>query len=242
MNVDDVFLGPEKAVISAVKSNLILLLETKHAFWNGVTTDCVVAGGYFANAFVDESYKDIDVFILNKNVSVYAHLTDNLRNDDQWVIRDSNAGGYLQNPHIHGTATNVKTKVQYILTDYATRQELLKDFDFRHATVSYDPTERKLYITRGAYDDIRNKVLTKNGKKPVQRWREKKFFDRGWSYPVTVAPYTGSLSQVEEALKDGYDQIVKKALGEMLYNLGVTKTPEQVDDTDLESFRKLMKE
>lgn len=230
---DDVFRGPEKAVINAVKTNLLMTIDHLKIFGEslGLSNDIVIAGGYFATAFVDEPFKDIDVFILNKNVQVYANLTDNSPIHEKWKIRDKDAGTYLDNPHIHGTALNEGTKVQYILTDYPDRRALLDHFDYRHCTVSYTPIDNKLYITRGAYDDIRNKTLTTNGTNRPKAWREQKFFKRGWRYPIkdnVTQPVDAitkdySLSS-NDGLGDSYRGIINSALNNMLNNLSKTKS------------------
>lgn len=226
----DIFLTTEQVIISAIKAQIQSMMHTKQMFWNGVVNDCVIAGGVFASLINDEPLKDIDVFILNKNVSVYAHLTDNNSIHEKWKIRDSGAGGYLQNPHIHGVATNLNTKVQYILTDYATREELLKDFDYKHTTVSYVPKEMKLYITRGAFDAIRNKELVVNGHKEPKVWRESKFVKRGWR--TSAIDHHQALKESFQHLNDKYDQVIKDALGDMLNKINpVPATMTIKDDT-----------
>lgn len=206
---DNVFSNAEQVIISAVKAQTLVMIQNKQMFWNGVETDCVIAGGVFASLINDAAIKDIDVFILNKNVSVYAHLTDNARNSDPWVIRDRGADNYLKNPHIHGTAFNTKTKVQYILTDYATREDLLKDFDYKHTTVSYVPKEMKLYITRGAFDAIRNKHLIVNGDNKAQHWRQSKFENRGWKMAWTA-------TQHHQGLTDSYQATIQQSVADMI--------------------------
>lgn len=175
-----IFKPTEIALINAIKAQIQSMIHTKQIFWNGVYEDCVITGGVFPSLINGEKLKDIDVFILNKNINVYAHLTNNAAINDKWLIRDKGAGEYLQNPHIHGTATNINTAVQYILTDYTSREELLKSFDYKHTTVSYVPKEDKLYITRGAYDAICNMNLIPNGDNIPKHWRYSKFVNRGW--------------------------------------------------------------
>jgi hypothetical protein len=202
-------------------------MNAKDIFWNGITTDCVIAGGYFASAFRDEGFNDIDVFILNKNVGVYQALTDHPSRNVKWKIRDKDAGRYLQNPRIFGTATNTHTKVQFILTDYTSRKELLDHFDYLHATVSYVPAENKLYITRGAFDACRKKQLRPNGSNQPKQWREDKFLKRGWT-----------------AVWSANDQIVQKAVADMFDRMkpGAYTIPADVaKDIDIEAFKALVK-
>jgi hypothetical protein len=194
----------QSTVISATKSNLKIILASKEAFWNGVEDDCVVAGGCFASMINDEAPKDYDVFVLNMNTQVYKHLTDVSRNNDQWVLRGTDAGQYLQNPHIFGTALNKRTKVQYILTDYTSRRELLDSFDYKHCTVSYVPKENNLYITPDAYDAIRRRELRVNGNNKPKFFREEKFVKRGWK-PVNETP------KIEGIVAQPYDNILMEA-------------------------------
>lgn len=176
---DYIFNATEQTNINAVKINLKNYINGKKMFWNGITRDCVISGGYFASVFTSEPFNDIDVFILNKSVDVYAALTD--KKTGRWKILDRDAGKYLQNPHIFGTATNLDTKIQYILTDYKSRKELLDSFDYVHTTVSYVPAEDILYVTRAAFDAFRQKKLISNGKNVPKYHRQEKFEKRGWT-------------------------------------------------------------
>lgn len=217
---DYVFSATERAVIDAVKTNIQLFMNAKDIFWNGVTADCVIAGGYFASAFREENFNDIDVFILNNNVNVYQALTDYPTRTIKWKVRDKDAGRYLQNPHIHGTATNTSTKVQYILTDYTSRKELLDSFDYLHATVSYVPVENKLYITRGAFDACRKKQLRPNGNNVPKQWRQDKFMKRGWTFVNTDDAKTGDYNQ---AIQDSYQTLINKTVTDMIDSMKAQK-------------------
>lgn len=197
---DNVFTDAEQVIINTIKAQLLSMIHTKQIFWNGVENDCVVAGGVFASLINDDTIKDIDVFVLNKNTLVYKHLIGNSAINNKWVIRDVDAGEYLDNPHIHGTVLNLNTKAQYILTDYTSREELLKSFDFKHTTVSYVPKEMKLYITRSAFDAIREKKLFVNGDNNPKHWREKKFKNRGWKFPVENKAGGFNLNQFGQVL------------------------------------------
>lgn len=211
----------EQEIISNAKYNIRKLIFEKAIFWNGITFDCVIAGGFFASAMQDGTYKDIDVFILNDNKGVFSDLTAGSRSDNtgahDWEVR-GDAGEYLQNPHILATALNKKTKAQYILTDYTSREELLKSFDYKHCTVSYVPKEEKLYITRSAFDAIRNKQLIVNGDKEPKEWRETKFKNRGWQLSMKdmKIDHQQALKESFQHLNDKYDTLIKDALGDML--------------------------
>lgn len=248
--VSQVFNHTEQAVIHAVKTKLRLYLDTKGIFWNGITKDMVIAGGWFASTFKDEAPKDLDVFILNNNKEVYDAMILNLSfNSKEWQIRED-ASQYLQNPHIKATALNLRTKAQYILTDYTSREDLLKSFDYRHCTVSYDAPSKVLYITRGAYDDIINRTLTHNGDNTPRLWRKDKFEGRGWKYPVTATsaadellksylqlasdmatPVSAMTGDYSQALQDSYSKTVLEAIQNMITNVNVKQTtPGSIDD------------
>jgi hypothetical protein len=236
---NDIFQHTDKVLINSIKHSIETSILAKNIFWNGVITDCVIAGGVFASRFNNETEKDIDVFILNKNVSVYAHLTDNPATSDQWRINDKDAGTYLQNPRIYGTATNLTTKVQYIITDYTSREELVADFDYVHCKVSYDPNTQKLYITRGAYQAIRNKLLIAAPNKATKYWRTAKFISQGWT-PSHVHTADDHL----KGLNDSFQSVIQQSVNDMLKRIkeqkGMLPTLDE-KDIDIEAFHQLIK-
>lgn len=189
--MSDVFTLAESENILTTKTAIKKLILDKHIFrgQSGQPQgDVVIAGGFFATMLKLEPYNDVDVFILNNNQMLYDHLT--YKNDPDptgsvWNLRQD-GGAYLKNPRIKSLATNRNTKVQYILTDFRTRKELLADFDFVHCTVSYDATSDNLFITREAYDCIVKKELRNNKKDEPAMWRKDKFLSRGWSYVLAL--------------------------------------------------------
>lgn len=185
----DVFTLAESENIITTKTAIKKLILDKHIFrgQSGLPLgDVVIAGGFFASMLKLDPYNDVDVFILNKNAELYKHLTYVNESDPTGSVWTTNGEvtRYLNNPHILATATNKNTKVQYILTDFRTRKELLSDFDFVHCTVSYDATSDNLFITREAYDCIVKKELRNNKKEEPAMWRKDKFLSRGWSYAL----------------------------------------------------------
>lgn len=190
------FTSEEKANIYNLKKAIKLAMND-----NGIGTygnfDMVIAGGFFSTMFGESShYNDIDVFILNNNAALFANCTTG---PGAWKfnVNDGNSP-YFHNPHILRTAKNGSNKVQFILTDYKTREELIASFDFVHCTISYNTIKDVLYITRRAYDANKNKHLINNSKTaaPAQTWRVQKFLDRGWQVPpgkTVYAPYGSPL-------------------------------------------------
>lgn len=186
----DVFKISERSNIIDCKDTLTSHIINNNIFRGHLhryaAADIVIAGGFFASVLNVEPPNDTDVFILNNNVDLYKHLTyvnDPDPTGSVWSVR-TNASTYLKNPRIKETALNKDTKVQYILTDFKDRKELLADFDFVHCTTSYVPADDKLYITREAYDCIMKKELRNNKKDPPAGWRLDKFVKRGWRYPI----------------------------------------------------------
>jgi hypothetical protein len=186
---------------------------TKHSYRNHPSF--VIAGGVFASIFHKEKIFDIDVFILGEHHIIssedwitpnYDHFSSLIRyKNGRWNVQfrldeDDN----YHNPHVFGTATHKESGIQYIMTNHLTRQELLKDFDFVHCTVSYH--EGKLNINRGAYDAIANKHLVpQNRKKKIKQWRQDKFIGRGWwdeNNPI--------VNQTGRTLKDIMDEVLDK--------------------------------
>lgn len=150
--------------------------------------DIVVAGGCIASIFNKEAINDYDIFILNSNRKLFNSLIEN--KTGIWKIRfvndEEDNSKYFNNPHILMTATNVKNtqstdNIQYILTDYKSRQELIASFDFLHCTANYVPVENKMYITHNAYESITLKWLVRHNKeRPPLEYRVKNLIRRGW--------------------------------------------------------------
>ena len=212
-----IFSAAEQALINAVKTNLSAYIKHKKILYDGISANCVIAGGYFASVFNDESFKDIDVFILNNSEYLLETLilNSNISSiSNEWTL--SKDVKYLENPHIKATAFNRITKVQFILTDYTSREELIDSFDYRHCTVSYVPRDDKLYITRSAFDCIRKKTLVENGDKKPKAWRHNKFLNRGWNYPVTVPDF------YKDVLRNSYLSLKQDIITEMTEKLGAS--------------------
>ena len=181
------FTSEEKAIVYQLKRSLKLAMED-----GGISDysnfNMVIAGGFFASMFGSTAYNqynDLDVFILN-NEALFQNCIQTTTY--KWKVSEKTAGSpYFHNPHILKTAKNTVNKVQFILTDYNTREELIASFDFVHCTISYDTMQEVLYITRRAYDANKNKHLINNLKtEPPQSWRVQKFIDRGWKVPQAI--------------------------------------------------------
>jgi hypothetical protein len=200
--MNSVFTPLEQDMIQITKRGLEQFVAAHNVFWNGITDDCVIAGGYFASALNNKAFKDIDVFILNGRRDIYDSFVPSNAEQQGWQVR-GDAAAYLENSHIKATALNPVNKVQYILTDYKDRKELLNNFDYRHCTVSYVPSTKLMYVTRGAFDDIISNTLTPNGDNVPKGWRKHKFLNRGWRLAMLNPPSTNPLfERYNELLKE----------------------------------------
>lgn len=136
----------------------------------------VMAGGCFTSWYHNEPAKDIDVFILNERDIMDALFTVVQKDPDRFKVGNSS---YMTNAKVSYTAFDTATQIQYIVSEYKTREELLDHFDLEHDCISF--VENKLYITRDAFDAMRTKTLKNHkGNKPPD-WRMNKFhIDRGF--------------------------------------------------------------
>lgn len=144
----------------------------------------VIAGGVISSLLRKEAYNDIDVFILKQSDKNNRHLLDLLMNDKpgKWTVRFNDKKYF--NKETKMTAFNHVTKVQYILTEFQTRQALLKHFDYLHCTGSYvHGSWETLYLTKPTYDAIMNKHLIVNNPANVSSNRTLKFGNKGWRAP-----------------------------------------------------------
>ena len=141
-------------------------------------TRMVLAGGCFTSWYHGESPKDHDVFILGSNGAKI--------NPVEWPIERYKIGNadYLNAMNHTAKIVDVildkQTNIQYIMTRYKTREELIKHFDVEHSCVSYVPSDDKLYISPLTFDCIKNKkLMAHNGK--IAHWRMHKFALKGFT-------------------------------------------------------------
>jgi len=174
--------------INDVKARVKQHMETYFSLIRNrfVAQKYVVAGGCFASLFHNEDPRDYDFFLLKSaaNSEIIEQLKIDLEKNSTTDYGTSYRIGdvtYLKNDKITDTIMLDRSKVQLINTQYNTREELVKHFDFKHCCVSYDFSTDKLYITRETYEAIMNKKLIPNDpKKPPAHWRYDKFFAKGW--------------------------------------------------------------
>lgn len=71
------------------------------------------------------------------------------------------------------------SKIQFILTKYKTREDLIAHFDFVHCQMNYH--DHKLFVSPYVLDAIKNKELI-NNQDNVEQWRIDKYKAKGYSY------------------------------------------------------------
>ncbi len=186
MTLDDVFKPSEKDKIlhmkSMSKSYIGMLFDYNI---DDVGHYLVVAGGAFADWFHGKDPKDIDVFVLHDETAkskLRSYLGSNsfvLKSTD--YLKQTNPGATHVQEIWEGKAHNNGRIYQFIFTDYWTREELIKGFDYKHCMVSYDVGKNMIYTTRQIYDAVANKKLIVNNKDRVAEWRRIKFLQRGFT-------------------------------------------------------------
>lgn len=197
-------------------------------------TEYVIAGGAFASLYHGEPVRDIDVFILDipHAIDHVVHqfnrakpngLMDSLSYNMTFMInrKSSEYVKALGNDMIRGVITATpsimkekavekyakweKTNVQFILTKYKTREELIEHFDFAHCQMNY--YDGKLYVSPRTFNAIKNKELINNQDK-VQHWRIEKYKAKGYSYKIehSTVPLRNKI------LSEYIDEHIKKIL------------------------------
>jgi hypothetical protein len=188
MTLDDVFKPSEKDKIlhmkSMVKSYLNMVLNEE--MLDDVGHYLVAAGGAFVTWFDHTSeLKDIDVFVLHDPTAknkLRLHLENNgFKQKNSEYLKQTNPGAKHVQEIWEGLHRTNGRKYQFIFTDYWSREELIREFDYKHCMVSYDVGKNMIYITRQIYDAIANKHLIVNNDKRVAEWRRTKFLQRGFT-------------------------------------------------------------
>jgi len=181
-----------RQVKQKIRNYYIKYRTTEEMIYLFNTAQLVIAGGCFASMLNGEDVKDYDVFLLdykpNREVAkmmaakydISDFSTEDIANRR---VKVGNTN-YMDNEDIEHTIFFQDSRVQYIVTKYKTREELVQHFDFKHCCVSYDLSNDNLFITRQVYDLIKSKTLVPNGmNRTPEAWRYQKFLDRGWKKP-----------------------------------------------------------
>ncbi len=145
------------------------------------TKNLVVAGGCIASMYHNEQPNDYDIFILKSD----KRLFNSIVNVDATTYHSE---GYDSMQNVMATATRYEgaNKLNYILTNHETREELIKGFDFKHCRASFVPHNNKFYISKTTFLCIKEKWLVPN-RKPhdlkADAARRMKFLGRGFTVP-----------------------------------------------------------
>lgn len=208
------FNNEEVHVIKESKREIKGQINSRSLLWNGITRNVVIAGGFFTSVLQNKPFKDIDIFVLNNDTTVYNELTGGFHNasaptqvnmTEHGIMRRSEMMSYMHNTNILDVINNTKTQAQYILTKYQTREELLNHFDYKHCKVSYVPEEDKLYINRETFDCIKNKILKWNNKQleqPNQIYRKNNFLNQGWVLHADNTKQRNYLDEILDAVSN----------------------------------------
>lgn len=164
------------------KNLITQMLRVQDPFFGMINKDkFVLAGGCFTSWYHGESPKDHDVFILGCNGTKLRPDQWSQMSDDRYEFGDANYLNAMNHKaKIVDVVLDKKTNVQYIMTQYKTREELIKHFDVEHACVSYTPADDKLYINPLAFDCIKNKKLMAHDGN-ISHWRKHKFGLKGFT-------------------------------------------------------------
>lgn len=162
------------------KSLMSKMLQVQDPFFGMIKLkELVLAGGCFTSWYHGESPKDHDVFALGWDG---AKINPAEWPEERYKIGDAN---YLKamnhSPKLVDIILDKQTNVQYIFTQYETREELIKHFDVEHACVSYTPHDDKLYISPLTFDCIKNKKIKPHNNNKIEIWRINKMKARGWN-------------------------------------------------------------
>jgi hypothetical protein len=186
-----VFSPSEVLNIIDMKNKAIGVRATKFDFFKtSIPEGLILAGGCFSSFFHRQEAKDYDVFVLkDKNFNTTRHAIDKFILDHEFStasprFRIGNSA-YINNQNnenkIIKTIFDTQTKVQFIITEFTTREELIGHFDCEHACVSFDIHDEKLYISRSTYDCIENKLIRRHKDNTILDWRKQKFKALGWT-------------------------------------------------------------
>jgi hypothetical protein len=207
MDINDVFKSSERDKIlhmkSMAKSYIGMIFDYDI---DDFSHYLVVSGGAFPDWFHGKDPKDIDVFVLhddtakNKLRSYLGGRGFVLKSID--YLKQTNPGATHVQEIWEGTSHPNGRKYQFIFTDYWSREELIKGFDYKHCMVSYDVGKNQIYTTRQIYDAIANKHLIVNNQNRVAEWRRTKFLDRGYTVPVREVVASTTMQELYEKHRD----------------------------------------
>ena len=176
----NLFTASERDDIYRAKGKLQSMLNLYVGLYPPLSMNYIVAGGIFPSLLNDDNIHDVDVFVLSTTQDIVeAFMKNPSRFTQKGPVRNDEYHNGNQKSHIIGVFNDKNNYIQYILTNYKTRQEVISNFDFVHSMVSYE--KDNLYITRPMYDAIIKKRLIPNiPKDRINQKRFEKFKSRGY--------------------------------------------------------------
>ena len=159
--------------------------------FKNIKSDYILAGGMFPSIHHTEQVRDVDIFLLDDQDISF----DDLKRTRSIIEHDGDYLKALENDMIKKTVkfspripNSLFREVQFILTKYKTREELIQHFDFVHCKMNYQ--SGKLFVSPYVFNAIKDKTLINNHDR-VQKWRIDKYQDKGYSYPENAQTFTG---------------------------------------------------
>jgi hypothetical protein len=159
--------------------------------FKNIKSDYILAGGAFPSIHHIEQVRDVDIFLLDDQDISF----DDLKRTRSIIEHDGDYLKALENDMIKKTvkfspliANSLFREVQFILTKYKTREELIQHFDFVHCKMNYQ--SGKLFVSSYVFNAIKDKTLINNHDR-VQKWRIDKYQDKGYSYSENAQTFTG---------------------------------------------------
>lgn len=156
-----------------------------------IKSDYILAGGMFPSIHHTEQVRDVDIFLLDDQDISF----DDLKRTRSIIEHDGDYLKALENDMIKKTVkfsplipNSLFKEVQFILTKYKTREELIQHFDFVHCKMNYQ--SGNLFVSPYVFNTIKDKTLINNHDR-VQKWRIDKYQDKGYSYSENAQTFTG---------------------------------------------------
>jgi hypothetical protein len=189
------FSDVEIALILATKASIKLKLEQLQSMIDPIVErgTYYVSGGCIASLIQGETPNDYDVYF--RDVTLQTLVTDTLAQKFPVAIAEVSEK-YREFVGVNGlliteNAMTLKSNIQLITKHCGEPSVVRQTFDFMHCMPFYDTKDDKLHISQEQLHLIVNKKLKVNNPDSLTRYREIKFLERGYTWPMP-------------AVRDGY--------------------------------------
>jgi hypothetical protein len=195
----------KKTFLQLIDVNLPLIFDIER-----YQKDFIIAGGVFPSLYHNELIKDIDIFIFNHAGGNFSRLLEAAISDKNLASKfdatKKNDPAYIKalGHDVNGVVETytfkplVGPRIQFILTTHATKQDLLKSFDFVHCTMNF--YDNNLWISPYVFNTIKNKTLI-NNRVDVHDWRIDKYKGKGYTYAESLEYTPGKIKVLEQYIK-----------------------------------------